>query len=294
MPIFKIEKNKAKQLGLKDDGFGDEFSLRDFFAENQNLDEILGIRFLEKEYKIPGFRIDTLGIDEDNTPVIIEYKWKENKEVFAQGLAYLNWLRENKSHFELLVKNKLGNDVEVNWDQPRVILMARDFSFHIKSAVQTVSNVELKTYALYDDNILHIENEYSPSIIKFHSKTKKVAQVYKQSYGLEYHLSNTTPDLQSKINELRDKILQLPGVEEILELKTGMIYRTTKSFTRFQIRKNFIQILLKDPKYKEDKKVLIKDVSANKWGYRGLVKVVADTDIEYIFNLIEASYNSTL
>jgi hypothetical protein len=34
MPIFKIDKKQAKQLGLKPDGFGNEFELRDFFADN--------------------------------------------------------------------------------------------------------------------------------------------------------------------------------------------------------------------------------------------------------------------
>lgn len=50
--------------------------------------------------------MDTIGIDENNCPVIIEYKWKENEEVFAQGLFYLDWLKRNKRHFDLLVKNK--------------------------------------------------------------------------------------------------------------------------------------------------------------------------------------------
>lgn len=39
MPIYKINKTKAVQISLKEDGFGSEAELRDFFAEN--LDEIL-------------------------------------------------------------------------------------------------------------------------------------------------------------------------------------------------------------------------------------------------------------
>jgi len=106
MPIFKIDKTKALQIALKEDGFGNESELRDFFAEN--LDEILGARFLEKEYPTTDGRIDTLGIDENNSPVIIEYKWKENEEILSQGLFYFNWLMKNKPHFELLVDKKLG------------------------------------------------------------------------------------------------------------------------------------------------------------------------------------------
>src|SRR4030043_1678695 len=129
MPIFKIDKTKASRVVLKGDGFGDETKLRDFFAEN--LEEILGVRFLEKEYPTTDGRIDTLGIDENNSPVIIEYKWKENEEILAQGLFYFNWLMKNKRHFELLVDKKLGEKTEINWEQPRVILIAQGFSRYI-------------------------------------------------------------------------------------------------------------------------------------------------------------------
>src|SRR3989344_2433589 len=118
MAIFKIQKKKVSQISLNEQGFGSEFELRDLFAEN--LEEILGVRFLAKEYPTPDGRIDTLGIDENNSPVIIEYKWKENEEIFSQGLFYFNWLMKNKKHFELLVDKMIGGKAIVNWDQPRV------------------------------------------------------------------------------------------------------------------------------------------------------------------------------
>ena len=43
----------------------------------QHLETFLGVRFLASEHstgKVHGGRIDTLGIDEDGCPVIIEYK----------------------------------------------------------------------------------------------------------------------------------------------------------------------------------------------------------------------------
>ena len=89
MSIFKIKDGKFDKYSLKSEGFGDEFSLRDLFADN--LENLLGIRFIEKEYPIEEGRVDTFGLDENNTPVIIEYKWKENDQVLAQGLFYYNW-----------------------------------------------------------------------------------------------------------------------------------------------------------------------------------------------------------
>jgi len=156
---------------VKEDGFGDEFELRDFFAANLN--EILGVRFLEKEYPITDGRIDTLGLDENNSPVIIEYKWKDNEEVLAQGLFYFNWLMRSKKHFELLVDKKLGGDLKVNWEQPRVILIAQGFSRYILGAVQQQENVELKTYTYYAPDILQVEDVYTPSAVKVTSHRKK-------------------------------------------------------------------------------------------------------------------------
>ena len=293
MPIFKINSTKANQLSLKKDGFGNEFELRDFFAKN--LEHILGVRFLEKEYQTTDGRIDTLGLDENGTPVIIEYKWKENEEVFAQGLFYLDWLLKNKKHFELLVKNKLGNEIQVSWDQPRVILIAQGFSRYVKAAVQTVSHVELKTYTLYDGDVLHIENHYSPVFEKNNRKSTPVkTKAVNSEYDLNYHLQITSPELQKKLSEVREHILQLPSVQEVVGQKTGITYRTTKSFARFEFRKTWIQVLLRDAKYSQDTNNLIKDITSNEWGYKGMIKFDVKTDITYLLDLIKASYSSTL
>ncbi len=295
MSIYKITNNKPEQLNLKREGFGNEFTLRDFFAENDNLYNILGIKFLAKEYQILDGRIDTIGIDENGSPVIVEYKWKENDDVLSQGLFYLDWLRNNKPHFELLVKNKLGNDTEVVWNKPRVVLIAQGFNRYIKSAVRTIQNVELKTYNLYDGDILQIENEYSPypeTIREVKQTTEEVME--DEVYNLDYHLNITSKALQNKFQEIREMLLQLPNVEEVSEQKSGITYRTTKSFTRFEFRANSIQVLVRDPKYVIDTQSLVKDVTNNKWGYLGSIKFTEDLDTAMVFEILKASYESTL
>lgn len=296
MPIYKISKNTAQQLPFKREGFGNEAELRDFFA--QNLEEILGVRFLEKEYPTSdGGRMDTIGIDESNSPVIIEYKWKENEEVLSQGLFYLNWLLANKKHFNLLVKSKLGSSIEVNWDHPRVILVAQGFSRYVKSAVQRVENVELKTYTLYEGDILHIENEYSTREEKEVTTKQKKSETVSivGAYDFEKHLNTLTSEkLKKNVVTLQKLLLELPSVEEKAEQKSGVTYRTTKSFVRLEFKKTWIQVLLRDPKYTEDNKKIVKDVTTFRWGYRGMFKLTPETDAIYAFSLIKASYDSTL
>jgi len=293
MPIFKIQKHKAEQLGLVKDGFGSEAELRDFFAEN--LEELLGVRFLEKEYQTTaGGRIDTLGLDENNSPVIIEYKWKENEEILAQGLSYFAWLNKNRKHFDLLAESRLGKNIVVKWDQPRVILLAQGFGSRITDAVQILNNVELITYTLYDGNILHLENEYSPFPETRVPHKKSAHDTEATVYDFEHHFGSTSPEMRKAAQQVRDRILELPGVEEKVGQKTGVTYRTTKSFARFEFRKTWIQLLLRHPTYAEDTAGLVKDITSNEWGYLGMIKFTPESDLDYIYTLIEASYKSTL
>ncbi len=67
-----------------------------------NLETFLGIRFLASEYSTGanhGGRIDTLGLDENGCPCIIEYKRSSNENVINQGLFYLDWLMDHKADF---------------------------------------------------------------------------------------------------------------------------------------------------------------------------------------------------
>lgn len=74
----------------------------------QNLDTLLGVSFLASEYTTGpkhGGRIDTLGMDENGCPVIIEYKRATNENVINQGLFYLDWLMDHRAEFQLSRSN---------------------------------------------------------------------------------------------------------------------------------------------------------------------------------------------
>lgn len=61
----------------------------------QNLEACLGVRFLASEFATThSGRIDTLGLDENGCPVILEYKRAMNENVISQGLFYLDWLMD--------------------------------------------------------------------------------------------------------------------------------------------------------------------------------------------------------
>lgn len=89
-----------------------------------NMSIFFGVSFLKTEYVTSnGGCIDSLGVDENNCPVIFEYKRASNENVINQGLFYLNWLLDYKADFELLVMNTLGKTFsdKLDWSMPRLM-----------------------------------------------------------------------------------------------------------------------------------------------------------------------------
>lgn len=66
------------------------------------METFLGVRFLASEYatgKTHRGRIDSLGLDENGCPVIVEYKRHSTENVINQGLFYLDWLLDHQAEF---------------------------------------------------------------------------------------------------------------------------------------------------------------------------------------------------
>jgi predicted transport protein len=291
MPIFKTENNKIKQL--KTSVFRNEKELQNL-VEN-NLEEIFGVKFIASEFSTGekyGGRIDTLGLDENSSPVIIEYKWGEKDNVINQGLFYLDWLVDHKGDFQVLTEKKLGKKIKIDWNQPRLILIASSFNRYDKYAINRMSeNVELWTYTLYENGIFEIDIEGSSRVSD--KKGKRITKIEYTTYDLNYHLNRTSKELQERFHEFRERILELANVQERVEQKSSISYRTTKCFANFTFRKNSIDLLLRQPKYHDPQK-LVRDVTSFDWGYRGLVKIDVKSDVSYIFSLIKQSYEETL
>ena len=290
MPIFSQSNNTAKQIKLTT--FEDEGSLQNFIENN--LEEIFSIKFIASEFSTGekhGGRIDTLGLDENGSPVIIEYKWGEKDNVINQGLFYLDWLIDHVGDFQIATERKLGN-VKIDWGRPRLILIASSFNRYDKYAINRMNeNIELWDYTLYENGLFSIELEAcsQPST----KNKKQVTKIDYSNYDLNYHLNKTSKELKEKFLDIREQILEFGGVKEVTEQKSGITYKTSKSFARFEFNKSVINLLLRDPKY-IDPGGLVKDVTTFEWGYKGLVKIKPEIYNPAIAGLVEQSYNSTL
>lgn len=126
-----------------------------------NPEALLGVRFLASEFIASAAgRMDTLGIDENNAPVVIEYKRATNENVINQGLFYLDWLMGHRKDFEWLVMEKLGKEVaqKVDWPGSRLICVAGDFQKWDEHAVKQMNRtIDLVRYLRYGDDLLLLE-----------------------------------------------------------------------------------------------------------------------------------------
>lgn len=127
------------------------------------METTFGVRFLATEYttgKVHRGRIDSLGLDENGSPVIFEYKRTSNENVINQGLFYLDWLMDHKGEFQILVASRLGTATaeSIDWSAPRLICVANDFTRYDEYAVRQIDrNVELVRYRDFGSDLLAIE-----------------------------------------------------------------------------------------------------------------------------------------
>jgi predicted transport protein len=133
----------------------------------QNMEIFFGVRFLKSEYAVTNGRMDSIGIDENNSPVIFEYKRSQNENVINQGLFYLDWLLDHKADFKLLVIDELGMEAadNIDWSVPCVICVAHDFTKYDMHAVnQMQRNIKLVSYRRYDNGMLLFEHLNTPIV----------------------------------------------------------------------------------------------------------------------------------
>src|SRR5205823_7435564 len=212
--LFKVNNGTAQEL--QGTSIAIEKTLQTMI-ENQ-LEVFLGVRFLASEYstgKTHGGRIDTLGIDEDGSPVIIEYKRAVNENVINQGLFYLDWLMDHKGEFELHVLKKLGKEAadSIDWSAPRLLCIASDFTKYDEYAVQQINrNIELMRYRRYGNELILFElvnattaQEQTVTTGENGTKHKGVA-VYKTVTEI---LEQATPDIQNRFESLKAFLLAL-------------------------------------------------------------------------------------
>ncbi len=213
-----------------------EKALQNLFEKN--LETLLGVRFLASEYITSnGGRMDTLGIDENGYPVIIEYKRDRSENVINQGLFYLDWLMDHRGDFEILVRDKFGKDAAqaIEWSAPRLICIASDFTKYDTHAVKQMSrNIELIRYRAFSHDLLLLDLLTSVSTAPT-PVASAPGKVNKYKTNLE--------SLADASEELANLYADIEGY--LLELGDDVVRKVVKNYFAFKRIKNFACVEIK-------------------------------------------------
>ena len=214
-----------------------------------NMETFFGVRFLKSEYAITNGRMDSIGIDENNSPVIFEYKRSQNENVINQGLFYLDWLLDHKADFKLLVIEKLGMEAanNIDWSVPCVICIAHDFTkYDIHAVNQMQKNIKLVSYRKYDNDLILFEHLNTP-IIK--SVSESPAGDYDtKSNGQKSHvekLAVASKDMKNLYHSICDYIESLGDDIAKNQLKMYLAYKKVQNMVCIEIYNKQIILFLK-------------------------------------------------
>lgn len=268
-----------------------------------NLDEFLGIRFMATEHstgKTHAGRIDTLGLDENNSPVIIEYKRATNENVINQGLFYLDWLLDHRADFTLLAMRKLGPDIQtkIDWSSPRLLCIAGNYTKYDEHAVQQISrNIELYKYQQYQGFlVLELMNATTGGVdVAGHGGVATSTPSSSSVKTVTEQQEQAPSDLRNLFSALEAYLLALGSDVTKRTLKLYVAFRRIKNFAcvEFRTQRGHLLVFVKvDPKTITLENGFTRDVSAiGHFGTGDLeITIATQDDLEKAKPLILASY----
>ena len=312
MPLYRVQDQQA--TFLKPTKFVNERQMQRLVEFNLPIifdAKLIATEFVVNVDGLQGGRIDSLALDNENSPIIIEYKKTQSESVINQGLFYLEWLLTHKGDFEIAVQKKLGKDSIVSWENPRVLVIAEMFNPYDVFGVRRMgANVELWACHFYNNEILLLENVFMPGFgLKASKVTLKQDSVGEQEkglqvdtfekivYDLEYHLKKKPSKIKEVLDALRERIIELQAVDgQIIEFyrKKYIGYKRGKNFCEIHVYNKDLVLWLDIP-YEDlqDPFNLGKNVkSIGRWG-TGTVEVrLAELEtIDIVMELIKQSFD---
>ena len=266
----------------------------------------MGVRFLASEFRTThGGRIDTLGLDENGSPVILEYKRTTSENVINQELFYLDWLMDHKKDFQWLVLEKLGKEAaeEVDWSAPRLICIASDFTRYDDHAVKQIQrNIELIRYRRFGPDLLMLDLASASTAVGL-SDAKPILSgdggvVVNKYKTISTVISELDDEMTERFEALRTFLTALGDDVQETVLRFYVAFKRIKNFACVEFRPSAAKILIYvkvDPSEVTLEAGFTRDVSQT--GHYGTgdleITLSKPEDLERAKALIQRSYENS-
>jgi predicted transport protein len=306
MPLFEITQQSIKVVEQMN--FDTEKKLQSLVEKN--LQTVFNSRLVASEFPTGAMhagRIDTLALSEDNNPVLIEYKKVESSDLINQSLFYLSWINDHRGDFEIAARKAIGNDVEIDWSDIRVICIAPNYRKYDLHAVQMMgANIELWTYRLFKNSTLYLEEVFhktyqSSQVVGSEGKNPVMVAAGKKaaitrrtaSYTFDEHLKGKSEKIKNLAIAIQEYVTELdPAIEESPK-KLYIAYKISQNIVCMEIQAQKITLFLKlNPKDLDHIPAIARDVTdKGHWG-TGDLEIIVKTveDFEIAKKYIEMAY----
>ena len=248
--LFRLDQGKATAI----DGSASHLEKPLQTLIETNLDPLLGIRFVASEYstgKTHAGRIDTLGLDENHCPVILEYKRSSAENVINQGLFYLDWLMDHQAEFKLLVLENFGKEAAaaIDWSAPRLICIAADFTKYDGHAVQQINrNIELIRYRRFGQDLLLLELANAVSAAGSMEIPTPAGKAAKATITTDKTVAQWLADLPPAVGEifgeLETYLRSLGDDVQRKDLKLYIAFKRLRNFATVVFQNNVLRVYL--------------------------------------------------
>ena len=285
-----------KELKQKD--FKNEKELQNFFENN--IETILEYKFIDTEFVVGDFRIDSLAFDEESKSFrIIEYKNVKNHSLVDQGYTYLKLMLERKADFVLQYNIKTKSSLttqDIDWSQSRIIFVSPIYTAYQLNATDFKNiPVDLVKVTRYEDDIIEIDFIKKTSNVKVQDIQMESIQndVNKEIivYTEEDHLSKVSDNIKRVYEELKNRILELDDID-VEAKKLYIAFKGIRNIADIEFHKNKLKIYINMKKDSlNDPLKLTKDISGiGHWG-NGDYCIIIDKkdDIDNVIPLIKQS-----
>lgn len=276
-----------KELKQKD--FKNEKALQTFFQNN--IEKIIGYKFIDTEFVVGDFRIDTLAFDEETKSFrIIEYKNVKNHSLIDQGYTYLKLMLERKADFVLQynIKTKASLTIQdVDWSQSRIIFVSPIYTPYQLNAIDFKNiPVDLIKVTKYEEDIIEIDFIKKTSNVKVQDIQMESIQndINKEIivYTEEDHLFKVSDNIKRVYEELKNRILELDDID-VDAKKLYIAFKGIRNIADIEFHKNKLKIYINMKRGTlNDPLNITEDISQKgSWGngdYRIIINNVDDID----------------
>jgi predicted transport protein len=236
--------------------------------------------------------IDTLAIDSEGNPVVIEYKVEEGADETAllQTLSYASWVDKNPDSMLRFIREKKPEVKVESLGDVRIIIVTPTFTERTKQAAEMVEpDILLKRYIAFELPSIG-KKLYLETIYDSRARRPKSGPT---AYSIDYHFEGSYAKMKPIFEQLVSEAEKLGDDVKIEPKKFYIAFRRAYNFAVINVYTSKLEVGFPVPSTEPDTRMI--DIS--KWGfsrilYGIILKDKNDID-ERLLKWLKASYEAS-